>query len=404
MGVFHSLHTPYYYYYYLIQIIFNTFIYAKGRIKMIFTVDKAEFEKAITPVSIIAQSKAAESSLGGIYIEAADNKLLLYCYDIEKGIKTTVNAEVEVEGKVIADVQLVPIIHSLPDGEVTLNVDTNNYIIKITAGDADFQILGRNAEAYPKMPEIKGFSNFTISRKQLRAIIGKTIFAVSTDETKPILKGSMFEICDGNLTVTAVDGFRISMRREKSTADKSELNVSFIMPGKSQQNLLRLMDDSEENISCELANKHIIFSLDNMYILIRLLEGDFPDCKKYIPPYDVTAVVDRQSLISSLERVALINDKLKASAKLVFVNDQLKISCETDKGKINDLIPVYMEGDPIEVNFNQNYLIDALKACDDEKVLMRIAGNGKGLVIVAREEDEKEDSYYLQLVMPVRSR
>ena len=370
---------------------------------MIFTVDKTQFEKAITPVSVVAQNKAAESSSSGIYIEAKNDTLILYCYDIEKGIKTTVEANVEKEGKIIADLQIVPIIHSLPAGDVTIEID-DNYIIKITAGDADFQILGRSAESYPELPSIKGFSNFKIARKQLRAIIAKTMFAVSTDDSKPILKGSLFEINNGNLNVCAIDGFRISVRSEKSSAENNDLNVSFIMPGKAQQNLLRIIDDSEEDVICELANKHIVFQVDNLYILIRLLEGEFPQYKKYIPTYEVSATVEKNSLIASLERVALINDKLKASAKLQFINDQLKISCETDMGKINDLIPIYMEGNPIEVNFNQNYLIDALRACDDEKVVMRIASGGKGLVIVAREEDEKENSYYLQLVMPVRSR
>lgn len=370
---------------------------------MIFTVDKAQFEKAITPVSLIAQSKAAESTLSGIYIEAKDSQLLLYCYDIEKGIRTSVEANVEKEGRIIADTQIVPIIHSLPQGEITISVD-HNFIIKITAGDADFQILGRSADTYPAMPEIQGFSNFSISRKQLRNIINKTIFAVSNDDTKPILKGSLFEIANGNMTVCAIDGFRISVRSEKSKTDNGELCVKFIMPGKAQQNLLRLLDDSDEDVVCELANKHIIFVIDNMYVLIRLLEGDFPIYTKYLPQHEVTAVVDKASLISSLERVALINDRLKASAKLQFVNDKLKISCETDNGKINDILPVYMEGDPIEVNFNQNYLIDALKACEDEKVFLKISGHGKGLVIVARDEDEKEDRFYLQLVMPVRSR
>ena len=370
---------------------------------MIFTVDKSAFEKAVTPVSIIAQSKAAESSMGGIFLEAKGGLLTLYCYDIEKGIKTTVEADIEKEGKIIADTQIVPIIHSLPEGDVRIVVD-DNYIMKITAGDADFQILGRSADTYPAMPEVKGYSAFKLSRRQFKQMITRTIFAVSNDDTKPILKGSLFNVNSENITISAIDGFRVAVRNEKSDSENPELDIRFIMPGRAQQNLIRLMDDSDEDIVCELSNKHIIFTLDNLFILIRLLEGDFPDYTKYVPQPDSTAVVDRVSLIASLERVALINDKLKASARLQFANDQLKISCETDKGKINDLIPVYMEGDPIEVNFNQNYLIDALKACDNDKVLMRIASKGRGLVIVPRDEDKKEESTYLQLVMPVRSR
>ena len=370
---------------------------------MIFTVDKSAFEKAVTPVSIIAQSKAAESNAGGIFIEAKGDTLTLYCYDIEKGIKTTVEADVEKEGKIIADTQIVPIIHSLPEGEVRIEVD-DNYIMRITSGDADFQILGRSGDVYPSMPEVKGYSSFKLSRKQFKAMIARTIFAVSNDDTKPILKGSLFNVTSENMTISAIDGFRVAVRSEKTESENDELNISFIIPGKAQQNLLRLIDDNDEDIVCELSNKHIIFVIDNLFILLRLLEGDFPDYTKYIPQPDTTAVVDRLSLIASLERVALINDKLKASARLNFANDQLKISCETDKGKINDLLNVYMEGEPIEVNFNQNYLIDALKACDNDKVLMKIASRGKGLVIVPRDEDKKDNASYLQLVMPVRSR
>ncbi len=371
---------------------------------MIFTVEKSVFEKAVTPVSIVAQSKSAEASLSGIYMEAKDKSVTLYCYDIERGIRTSVEANVEQEGCVIADYQIVPIVHSLPDGEIRFEIDQTTNVITITSEDSELQIMGKNGEAYPKIPEIKGFSSFTISRRQLKNIITKTMFAVSTDEAKPILKGSLFEISNNKLTVSAVDGFRFTVRTEKSTVDKQDLNLSFILPGKAQQNLLRILDDSEEPVSCELANKHIVFAMDNLYVLIRLLEGDFPVFNKFIPQYEVEVTLDKNALIASLERVNIINDKMKTSARLQFINDQLKITCETEMGKVSDVLPVYMEGDPIEANFNQRYLIDALKACDDEKVVFRVAGSGRGLVIKAREQDEKEDSSYIQLVMPVRAR
>ena len=220
---------------------------------MIFTVDKSLFEKAITPVSIIAQSKAQDSSYSGIFIEAKGDILTLYCYDIEKGIKTTVNADVEKEGKIIADPQLGPIIHSLPEGEVRIEVD-DNFIMKITSGEADFQILGRSGDTYPNMPEVKGYSTFKISKKQFRTMINKTIFAVSSDETKPILKGSLFNVTSEKISISAIDGFRVAVREEKSKSENPELNIRFIMPGKAQQNIMRLMDDSDEEIVCELSN------------------------------------------------------------------------------------------------------------------------------------------------------
>lgn len=370
---------------------------------MRFTVNKYDFEKAIVPVSIIAQSKAAESTLNGIYIEASDGKLTLYCYDIEKGIKTVIDATVYEPGKIVADSQLVPIVHSMPDGEIELVSDQNN-AIKLSCGEANFQILGKSAENYPEMPEIKGHTSFTMTRKQFKNIINKTSFCICKDDTNPILKGSLFEIKNNTISVCAIDGIRIAVRTEKSSVDNPDLNISFILPGRAQQNILRIMEDNDSELHLELGNKHLIVIMDNLYIMSRLLEGEFPRYERFIPEYILKTVVDRDALINSLERVAIINEKLHNNAKLHFENDTLKISCETEIGKVNDLIPVHMDGEAAEVLFKQTFLIEALKNCENEKVLLRVAENGRGMVIKATEEDENEESGYLYLVMPVRGR
>ena len=370
---------------------------------MKFTVNKTDFEKAITPVSIIAQSKTADSALSGVFIEAKDGVVTLYCYDIEKGIKTTVDANVYVEGKIIADPNIVPIIHSMPDGDICIDTEDGLTIV-VSCGDAMFQIMGRNADSYPGMPEIKGHTAFKMTKKQLKSMISKTLFSVSKDDTRPILKGSLFTFKNNTLTISAIDGFRFAVRSEKCAVDNPDINISFIVPGKAQQNLLRILDDKEEDVNLELGNKHIIIMVDNLYIMIRLLEGDFPQYEKYIHKHEASALVDRNLLISSLERVALVNEKMRSSAKLKFVNDKLKISCETESGKVNDVIPTYMEGEEKELFFNQNYLLEALRVCENDSVLLRIAENGRGMVIKAPDEDETEDSFYLYLIMPIRSR
>ena len=134
---------------------------------MKFTVNKDAFEKAIIPVSIIAQSKSAESALSGIYMRAENNQILLYCYDVEKGIKTSVDADVSSEGCIIADPQIVPIIHSMPEGDVEFSCD-DKFVITLTCGDATFQIMGRDGSTYPDMPEIQGHTAFAITKKQFK--------------------------------------------------------------------------------------------------------------------------------------------------------------------------------------------------------------------------------------------
>ena len=237
---------------------------------MKFTIDKELLEKAITPVSIIAQNKAADSKLSGIYMEASENIVTLYSYDMEKGLKMTVSAQIESEGIVIADAQIVPIIHSMPFGDVTIEVGDNN-IITLSSGDAEFQVMGRDGAEYPKIPEIKGHTPFTITKSQLKNVISKTMFAVCKDDSKPVLKGSLFEIKDNTLTVSAIDGFRLAVRKEKSASDNADVNISFIIPGRVQQSLLRILPDGDEEIHMELANKHVVMEIDDMYFIIRLI-------------------------------------------------------------------------------------------------------------------------------------
>lgn len=370
---------------------------------MKFTVIKADFEKAITPVSIIAQNKTAESALHGIYIEAAEGTVILYCYDIEKGIRTNVDAFVAGTGSIVADPQIVQIIHSMPDGEITVSTD-DNYIITLTSGEAIFQIMGKDSKSYPSMPEIKGHTEFALTKKQVKNIISKTIFSACKEDANPVLKGSLFEIADNMLTVSAIDGFRCAVRKEKNSVDSPDLTVSFILPGKAQQSILRIMDDSDEEVKLELGAKHLIMMMDDIFMIFRLIDGDFPKYEKYIPEYNTTAIIDRDSFITCLERVAIINEKMKSSAKLHFENDTLKISCESENGKINDVIPVNMEGEPKEILFNQTFLIEALRCCENEKIEFRLAENGRASVITATENDKSEDSSYIYLVMPVRGR
>lgn len=369
---------------------------------MKFTVNKADFEKAITPVSIIAQSKTAESALHGIYIESKEGMVTLYCYDIEKGIKTKVDAFVAGEGSIIADPQIVQIIHSMPDGEITVSAD-DNFIITLNCGEAVFQIMGKDAKSYPSMPEIKGHTEFALTKKQMKSIITKTIFSACKEDANPVLKGSFFEIADNVLTVSAIDGFRCAVRKEKNSVDSPDLNLSFILPGKAQQNILRIMDDSDDEVRLELGAKHLIITMDGLFMMFRLIDGDFPKYEKYIPEYSTTAIIDRDSFITSLERVSIVNDKMKSSAKLNFANDTLRISCETESGKMNDVLPVKMEGEPKEVLFNQTFLLEALRCCENEKVELRLS-DGRATVITATEEDKSDESSYIYLIMPVRGR
>ena len=210
----------------------------KGRLqKMKFTADKKMLERSIAPVCLGVAPKNTDPLLEGIYLEAGGGVLTMCSYDREKGIRTTLEADIEKEGKIVADAQkTAAIIHSLPDGPVTIESD-ENLIIKIITDEADFQISGKDASNYPGLPDVRGDLSYTLQQNKIRSMINKTLFAVSQDDSKPIYTGSLFEINGNSMRITALDGFRVSMRSEEGLTERDDLDLRFIMPGKAQNDL-----------------------------------------------------------------------------------------------------------------------------------------------------------------------
>ena len=210
---------------------------------MKFTAEKKVIEKTILPVSIVSQNKSSEASNDGIFIKAENDNVDFFCYDLEKGIKTNMEAFVAAPGSIVSDSQLVPIIHSMPDGEITISSD-DNFIITISCGETQVQILGKDSEKYPDMPQVKGDISFTLTQKQLRNLITKTCFSLSKDDSNPLLRGSYFEIKENILTVSSIDGFRCAVRTEKSMTECPNVDITFILPGKAQTNLLKIQEEN----------------------------------------------------------------------------------------------------------------------------------------------------------------
>lgn len=372
---------------------------------MKFTADKKLLEKSITPVCFGVAPKNTDPLLEGIYIEAKGGILTMCSYDREKGIRTTLEVDVEKEGKIVVDAQkTAAIIHSLPDGPVTVEAD-ENLILKIITDEADFQISGKDATNYPGLPDVHGDLDYTLQQNKLRAMINKTLFAVSQDESKPIYTGSLFEIKGSSLRITALDGFRVSMRCEEGLTERDDLDLRFIMPGKAQNDLLRLISDNDRPISVNMARKHIIFTFDNIYFITRLLDGEFLDYKKKIPPQNVvTARVSTARFIDSIERAALIIDeRIKSSIRLNFDGGVVNISVATMLGKFKDEFTYEeIESGIMEIGFNHKILLDALRAINEEYITVGLSHNLSPMIITPDNKSEGDPERFFYMVLPVR--
>ena len=232
-------------------------------------------------------------------------------------------------------------------------------------------------------------------------MVKQTIFAVAVTDSKVVYTGIKFEISDGELKLIAVDGFRMAIRTEK--IDYHGEDITFIVPAKTMSEIIKLSVEDAENedgvVSLGLGNRHIIFEVNGYSIISRLLEGEFINYKSTIPVSVATTVeVDTRSLIDSIERTSLIiTDKTKSLINCVFDTDFIRISSIAALGTANDKVAADVEGNRVEIGFNNRYLLDALRACNTDRVRIQLNGAISPILILPTEGES-----FIFLVLPVR--
>lgn len=365
---------------------------------MKFTCEKYILQNSVTTASRAACAKSPNPIMEGLLIEATNN-IKITGYDLKKGIYTVFDADISKPGSVVLSAKLFEnIVRSLPDGIVTISSDDNDNTT-IKCGYSDFSISGMDADSYPELPTVDKKKSVSIPQKTLRKMIEQTIFAVSDNETRPVYTGELFEINNGELILVAVDGYRLSMRREKLETFELD-NCSFIAPGSALSDVQRMCTDSDEQVKIILGEKYISFSIDNCVLITRRLEGDFLDYKKAIPSdFSVKLKIERTKFMKAVDRVSLIiDDRIKYPIKSVFGNGVLNMYCSTALGSGEDKCEYEGDGENLEIGFNNRYLQDALKAAEGDKLTICLNNSSSPCIILP----EDENSSFLYMVLPVR--
>ena len=364
---------------------------------MKFTCMKSALQAAVNIASRAASSKSPIPALEGILLEAGPAGLKLTGYDLKKGIYTTIEADVAQPGSIVLGAKIFgDIVRSLPEGVVTVKVDGLN--VSITCENSDFKIVGIDFNDYPELPSIDHHSGISLPQSILGEMIRQTIFAVSDNEARPVYTGEMFEIEGGSLTLVAVDGYRLALRREK--IDKEMESYSFIVPGNALSDLEKLCGDNDEDVTIALGSKHISFTIGRTVIISRRLEGDFLNYRKTVPTtFNVVVRADRHDLQRTVERVSLIiDDKIKNPIRCTIGENEIRIVCSTSIGKAEDVCPVSGDGKGLEIGFNNRYILDALKAAPSEEVDVCLNTGSSPCIINPADGSDK----FLYMVLPVR--
>lgn len=368
---------------------------------MRFNCEREKLSEAVNIVSKAASVKSTISALEGIKAEIGDGLIKLSAYDFNVAICSTFEANTIEGGTIIFPAKLfADILRKLPNDDIFVEAD-DNYQIKIACGGATFNIMGVSPEDFPEIPAVSDENRIDLSIPAFKRLVKQTVYAASTLDIKPILTGILFEINDAESSVTAigVDQYRLAMKKENFEYKSGNI-TSFIVPAKTLNEVMKILpEESDSNISISVSNKNVMFGYESFVFISRTLEGEFLNYKTVIPAESkFTVKVSAKKMRSMLDRAALItSNAIKSPIRCDFEFDTVKISTASNIGKFTDMISTVNFGEKLTIGFNNKFMLEALSACDEEEVIIRLNTELTPILIEPVEGDS-----FLFLVLPMR--
>ncbi len=338
--------------------------------------------------------------LANVLIETRKEELRITATDLEVGVRGEIESEIEKEGTVTVNAKkLYEIIREVPTEEVHVKRLENEWV-EIRSGKSIFKIVGMDAREFPQFPSFDAKSLSTTAASILRGMIEKTIFAVSTDETRYALTGVFVEQADaGKVRMVATDGHRLAF--DEQALGSVGLNKGVILPRKGLSELKKLLDAAEEGVvSIGFKENMGLVTKDKVELFMRLIDGDFPDYTKVIPkgnPY--FAKLDRDELLQALRRVSILSNERYKGVKMDFTEQRVLISASNpDLGEATEEVQAEYKGKPLSIGFNARYLIDVLSVLNsDGEIDIELKDELSPSVIRKSDSDG-----YLYVLMPMR--
>lgn len=363
---------------------------------MKITVIREEVVTAVSSVYRVVPAKASVETLEGIYLQATSDKLTIKGYDLEIGIEAVIDAEVKEEGSVIVPAKLFyDIVKKAPSQSITISV-SDKFVTSITSGKSRHRLTGMSTKDYPSLPKEEETDSLVIKAGVLEELIKHTMYAISNNTSRPIYTGSLFKIKDNALTVVAIDGYQMSIRKYSDDSITNE--NEFVISGKTQKELLALITNPEADVKIIVCKRHCIILLDNYKIFTRMIEGNFIDYNSTIPKTKKTSVeVDADELQKAIERLMIVAvNKINSPVKCEFVNSELHMTIKTPMGEAEEVISLdKFVGDDVTIGFNGNYLYNGIKNADCENVTLILNGEISPMVVT----DDKNG--FINLVVPM---
>ena len=362
---------------------------------MKFKIVRSKFLEGLKSVQNIVAAKGSLPILQNVLMEADENRLVMTTTDLDISIRSSVECEIVESGATTLPVKLLfNSISKAAEGEIVVEVDDKERAT-ITAGSAKFKLAGLPEADFPRLPKDEEAYAYEIPQATLREMFRKVSYAASQDDTRRTLKGVLMSFNDSKLTMVATDGRRLALVENEIEFPK-DVEKDIVLPSKAVQELQRSLN-GEEIASVMIQKTQVSFKLGNITIYSKLMDDVYPNYRQVIPKETVEKItIDRQLLLDALDRASVMTMDEAHSTKLIFSEGKLTVtSAASDIGEAKDEVAIKYAGEPIEIIFNPSYVMDPLKAIDDDEITINL-NNGHSPAVI------KCSIPFLYVLMPLR--
>ena len=360
-------------------------------------ITRSVFLEGLTKVQNIVASKGTLQIIQNVLIEANDNQLILTTTDLDISIRSTVPCEVIVPGTTTLPVKLLSVtISKAAEGSIEIETDANDRA-EIKAGTANFKIAGLNAADFPRLPADSESFPYVLPQILLRDMLRKTAYAAAVDDSRKSLRGVLMRFSVGKLTMVGADGRRLALiNHEVDVPEDAQRDI--VLPVKVVAELQRVLSNEGE-VRITVEGSQVSFNLGETQIYSKKLDDVYPNFELVIPKScSLRATLDRKMLMDALSRVSVMALGQTNSARLKFESNNLIVSSDAvEVGNARDAFPIKYDGEPIEIVFNPQYVMDPLKAIDDDEIYIEMNNNSSPAMLKCLNSET-----FIYVMMPLR--
>jgi DNA polymerase-3 subunit beta len=358
------------------------------------TCSREDFVSRLAVVSRAVSTRSSVQILAGVLLRAEGGELHLAATDMELSLRTSLDAQVDVEGPVVVPGRLLAdLARLLPEPELQIEHRPDEGTVHITCGAASYRLHTYSAEDFPRLPEIDASQIFTVDSEALLETVAQVSRSASRDESRPVLTGILARFEAGKLVMAATDSYRLAVKETDLPGSTQELEA--IIPARALTELTRIAGDAELEVGVQ--ENQVAFRTGDAVLTTRRIDGQFPNVKQLLPEqFEHVVTMPRTELLEVVRRVSVMAQR-NSPLRLRFAEGELEVSAQTqDVGEAKESLPAPFSGDPLEIGFNPEFLRDGIESVQSDDVRLKLISPLRPGLIQGEGDD------YSYLIMPIR--